>query len=93
MSTPYMFPDKDPGETLDYAVDWSRWLPGGDAIHQSQWIIPQDLTPVAQVNTATVATLWISGGVEGSRYTLTNIITTTGGRIAERSVTIRIRGK
>jgi hypothetical protein len=80
---------KDPDAILDYAVDWSRWL-AGDAIAASTWFVPTGLTKATESNTATKATVWLSGGVAGQTYTVTNRITTTGGRTEDRSFTIRV---
>ena len=80
---------KDPDAVLDYAVDWSRWL-AGDEIATSDWTVPSGLTHVSDSKTTTKATVWLSGGTVGQSYTVTNRITTTGGRTEERSFTIRV---
>lgn len=57
----YRFPDKDPGEKLDYTVDWSRYL-GDLTIIDFQWKIvkengdevPFDLANVFENDTVTV---------------------------------------
>lgn len=86
------FPDKDPDETLDYTLDWSRWL-STDTIQASTWAVPDGLTEDASSHGDDTATVWLSGGTVGTAYTLVNTITTTGGRVAERSVSLRIRSK
>jgi hypothetical protein len=80
---------KDPNAVLDYAVDWSRWL-AGDEIATSDWTVPSGLTKLSHSKTTTKATVWLSGGTAGQSYTVTNRITTTGGRTEERSFTIRV---
>jgi hypothetical protein len=80
---------KDPNATLDYAVDWSRWL-AGDEIAASAWIVPAGLTMVSETSTATTATVWLAGGAAGQSYTVTNRITTVAGRIEDRSFIIRV---
>jgi len=80
---------KDPNAILDYAVDWSRWL-AGDEIATSEWTVSSGLTKVSDSKTTTKATVWLSGGTAGQSYTVTNRITTTGGRTEERSFTIRV---
>lgn len=77
---------KDPDATLDYGFDWSLWL-GTDTIAISEWIVPSALTIVPGSETAddTKTKCFISGGVAGTNYTVTNKITTTGQRIEERS--------
>lgn len=84
--------EKDPDAILDYTVDWSRWL-GTDTIATSQWTVPTGLTEVTATNTPTSATVWLSGGTAGQAYTVTNRITTSGGRTDERSVVINVRDR
>lgn len=83
---------KDPAATLDYQVDWSAWL-GTDTIDTSTWTLPTALTKTSESHTPTVATIWVSGGVNGKIYYLTNHITTAGGRIDERTITIIMENK
>ncbi|MGQ9573563.1 MAG: phage fiber-tail adaptor protein [Chloroflexota bacterium] len=80
---------KDPNAVLDYAIDWSRWL-ADDEIASSTWTIPTGLTQVSASNSTTKATIWLSGGAAGQSYTITNRITTTGGRTDERSFVISV---
>lgn len=80
---------KDPDAVLDYSVDWSRWL-AGDELATSEWIVAADLTKASETNSPTKATVWLSGGAAGLSYSVTNRITTTGGRTEDRSFTIRV---
>jgi hypothetical protein len=80
---------KDPNAVLDYTVDWTRWL-AGDQIATSQWLVPTGVTKMADSKTTSSATVWLSGGTAGQSYTVTNRITTTGGRTEDRSFTIRV---
>ena len=83
---------KDPQAVLDYAIDWTKWLDEvGDSIETSTWIVPTGLTKVTETNTTKLATVWLSGGTVGENYTVTNRITTVGGRADDRSITIRVR--
>ncbi len=79
---------KDPDAVLDYAIDWSLWL-AGDEIATSDWSVPVGLTKVTDTKTAVKTTVWLSGGQAGQSYTVTNRITTTGGRTEDRSFTIK----
>jgi hypothetical protein len=80
---------KDPNAVLDYTLDWARWL-AGDQIATSEWLVLAGLTKVADTKTASSATVWLSGGTAGQSYTVTNRITTSGGRTEDRSFTIRV---
>lgn len=84
---------KDPDAKLDYTRDWSAWLAaaGDDTIDTSTWIVPAGLTAGAESQTDTSTTIWLSGGTVGERYSVTNRVTTTGGRIDDRTFTIDIR--
>lgn len=82
---------KDPSATLDYTFDWAPWLtPLADTISSVQWVLGDGLTKVSQSNTASAATAFISGGTVGTDAQLTCRITTAGGRIDDRSVTLKI---
>jgi hypothetical protein len=83
---------KDPQAVLDYTIDWTKWLDEvGDTIAMSTWIVPTGLTKVTETNTTKLATVWLSGGTDGTNYTITNRITTAAGRTDDRSITIRVR--
>ncbi|MGV1048216.1 MAG: hypothetical protein ACOYD4_06805 [Solirubrobacterales bacterium] len=79
---------KDPDATLDYTVDWSQWL-GEDTIDVSDWVVATGLTEDSATNTTTTATIWLTGGVPGQNYDVTNRITTTGGRVDDRTIRVR----
>ena len=80
---------KDPDAVLDYAVDWTLWL-AGDEIATSDWTVPVGLTKVTDTKTAVKTTVWLSGGQAGQSYTVTNRITTTGGRTEDRSFIVKV---
>lgn len=93
MTTPSSDNDilKDPDATLDYTWDWYKWLPNGDLIITSEFIVDPGITVVLQTNTGTNCTVWLSGGVSGLPYQVTNRITTVQGRTDDRTVTIRVQ--
>ena len=88
--------DKDPNEVLDYGFDWDDsekpWLVSGDVIDSSTWTADSsNLTIDSSSTTDTVTKVWVSGGVVGETYKLTNNIVTTGGRTGERSHCVVMR--
>lgn len=100
MSTPTGAADfiKDPDAVLDYIFDWSDWLPNGDTIISSEFVISPGLTIGPGPNggpdqyfTTTNATVWLSGGSQGQPYAVTNQVTTAGGRTDDRTITIRVQ--
>lgn len=85
---------KDPAAVLDYEVDWTAWLTeAGDTIDTSTWTVPDGITVDSDTHTATVATIWLSGGTLGTAYAVTNRITTAGGRTDERTIVILVRDR
>ena len=81
---------KDPDAKLDFGFDWSEWLDRGETINTSDWSVPEGITEVSDSKTDTVTTVWLSGGVEGQEYTITNSIITTGSREDDRSFKVKI---
>lgn len=82
----------DPAEKLDYGFDWSDgWLGvSGDTVTASTWAVsPTGPTLSAAANTTTATTVFMTGCTHGKIYSLTNQITTSLGRIGERTLTIR----
>lgn len=83
---------KDPDARLDYEVDWSEWLPTGDAITASLWEC-EDAALVLddeQFDTNS-ATVFASAGVLGTTYFVVNRIETGQGRINDQTIRIKIK--
>ena len=84
------FAPKDPSAVLDYRIDWSAWLAGGDVIVTSSWEVPPGITKDSESHTATTATITLSGGALGQKYDITNTITTAAGLTDCRTVRIPV---
>ncbi len=83
---------QDPQARLDYANDWTRWLPPGDALMSSTWVSSDpDLILENQELSPTVTRIWIRGGIENIDYYVTNHIVTVAARETDLTWTIRIR--
>jgi hypothetical protein len=83
---------KDPAAKLDYGVNWAPWLAVGETITASTWTVDTGLTvttPAASF-TGTATTVWLLGGTVGTTYKAVNQVTTSAGRIDERTLTIEI---
>lgn len=80
---------KDPNAVLDYVMDWARWL-GTDTIVASVWVVPTGLVKTSDSHTDTQAKVWLSGGVKGRTFTVTNRITTAAGRTDDRSFLLEV---
>jgi hypothetical protein len=88
---------KDPDDKRDYAVDWSTWLTNeGDTAASVQWITPAGIVrennPAPSL-TGGKATAWWSGGTDGVDYPITCRLTTTAGRVIDRTLTIKVRSR
>ena len=100
------WPSKDPDETVDYSMDWSRYLNSQATIDTVSWFvndssgvktrieageIVNNLQLVGVSNTNTVATANFGLGTNNTKYKLHCQIVDTSGTIAERSVTLPIK--
>jgi hypothetical protein len=87
-------PDIDPGDLLDYELDFVDSL-GVDNVQSATWsIVPADgLTIVTARNSVsgTKATVWLQDAVEGVETTVTAHITSVQGRKLDRSFKIKCR--
>lgn len=81
---------KDPNATLDYQWNYAEWL-DTDTIASHQIIVPIGLTLVSSTHTSSAVTAWISGGTVGKTYAVVCRITTTAGRIDDRTISLEIR--
>jgi hypothetical protein len=96
---------QDPSDVLDYLNDWQDTSEGKPFLGPSEvidtstwtayttgWVETDDITiddPVA-TKTDTTATVWVSGGVLGTTYYLTNHIVTDEGREKDDTISITI---
>ena len=92
--------EKDPDAKLDYTIDWSNWIVGGDTIANSHWIvstIDSDPNPMSEwtsnVLTAVDSrtTVYLQGGSVGNVYTITNRITTGNQLVEDRFFRIFVK--
>ena len=95
---------KDPDARLDYYFDWaalangtgdSNWLAGGETITAFEVTADAGLTsdvPAAPalVNGDTAVRVWLSGGTAGSRYQVACQVTTSAGRVDERTLVVDV---
>lgn len=80
-------------EVLDYVFNWTTegYLTGSETISSSSWTVASGLTKDSESNTTTTTTVWVSGGTAGEAYKLTNRITTSTTREAERSFFLYVK--
>ena len=88
---PLSWPQKGPGENLDYALNWAQPL-GTDAIQSSAWTLSSaDIIETDSSFTTKEAVIWLSGGTLNTTYTVTNTITTVAGRVFVQQVQLPVR--
>ena len=90
MATTCCFFLKDPSDTIDYGMDWNQFLPPTDALTNSEWVVPSGITMTRHRFSARAAYIWLAGGTVDTTYVLTNRITSSEGRIVERSLAILV---
>jgi hypothetical protein len=90
----YTFDPKDPDEKSDYQFDWaSKFLATGETISATTWTLTSGITKQSDTKTTGTTTIWLTGGTDGSDYDIANKITTSAGRIFERTATIPVRSR
>ena len=103
----YRWPDKDPDETSDYSVDWSRFITEAD-ISAAFWSLKLDdgtkdqfsdaetvdgLQFVQGTLSGKVATARFALGTVNKRYTVLCKVQTSDGLTFERAIHLRITEK
>jgi hypothetical protein len=101
----FRWPNKDPDETLDYSVDWSRWL-NGATISTVAWFVDNSsgvktalpasntvngLQNVAQTISGGVATINLGLGTNNTEYKIYCNMSDSSGNVAERVIRLRIK--
>lgn len=93
--------DKDPQSTLDYTIDWSKWINSGDTLVTSTWAIETiagDATPLASTTTTLdssnhLAHIWLTAGTSTNSYRVTNTVVTVNGLTEERYFRIFVKDR
>ena len=101
----FRWPNKDKDETLDYSVDWSRWI-GAATISQVVWYVDNSsgvktaitagntvngIQNVSQTISGNVATINLGLGTNNTEYKFTCSMTDSTGSTAERVIRLRIK--
>lgn len=101
----FRWPNKDPDETLDYSVDWSRWL-NGATISSVVWYVDgstgtktaltagntvNGLQNVSQTISNGVATINLGLGTNNIEYKIYCNMSDSSGNVAERVIRLRIK--
>ncbi len=92
--------EKQPSEVKDYDIDYAEWLtPAQDTIDDITATISSatEAVPTLVVdsvqNTLTTGKIWISGGTSDTKYKVTVLMTTNGGRIDESELIFHVKDR
>lgn len=101
----FRWPNKDPDESLDYSVDWSRFL-NGATISLVTWYVDDSsgvktaiaagqvvngIQNIAQTISNGVATINLGLGTNNTEYKFTCRMVDNTGNIAERVIRLRVK--
>jgi hypothetical protein len=82
---------QQPNDIRDYDIDFSEWFPVGDTIIESTVsVTPAGLT-VGDALAHPRIKVWVSGGVDGTRYKITVLASTNDGRAKEVELIVKIK--
>ena len=87
--------EKQPADVQDFDIDYTEWLAGiGDtAPGPGGFTVTVDagLTLAASTLVAGVVKIWTSGGLTGKTYKITCTLTTTGNRVKQAEIKVRVK--
>ena len=101
----FRWPNKDPDETLDYSVDWSRWL-NGATISSVVWSVDNSsgvktaitsgttvngIQNVSQTISGGVATINLGLGTANIEYKFYCTMSDSSGNVAESVIRLRVK--
>lgn len=89
----FTWASKDPDEVLDYNHDWSARLDGDTVTGPPEVIVEAGTVTVdsTTMGAGDVQTVWLSGGVAAEEVRLTLRVTTSGGRVYDEGVKLKIK--
>ena len=83
---------KQPGEILDYDMDYSEWFSNRTDLPLSSYAVAEaGITLVSFVLIGKVIKVTLAGGVDGSTYKVTTRLTTDSGIIREGDFAVTVR--
>lgn len=84
--------EKQPAEIQDYDIDFSEYLGDAEDTGASHTVtVPAGITKVSSTLVDGVVKVWLSGGTNGAKYRITATLTTTGGRVKEAEIDIKVK--
>ncbi len=87
--------EKQPGDRQDYDIEFGEWLAELEdtpaAVNPIAVAAPAGITLISSSLIGTAVKLWVSGGVNKTRYKFTVVMTTAQGRVKEAEIVIHVR--
>lgn len=83
----------DPNATLDFAFDWASWLEDGETLTAETVTATAGATVINDTIDGTRVVYWLTGGQVGSDVEVTCRVTSSAGRVDERSVRVLVRDR
>jgi hypothetical protein len=87
--------EKQPADIQDFDIDFTEWLAGMSDTAPGPTGLTVDietgLTLVAQQLLNGVAKVYTSGGTDGVTYKITATVTTTGGRVKQAEIKVKVK--
>lgn len=85
--------NKQPADRIDYDIDCSDLVAGGDSIASvaAPVVTPTGLTADAFVISANTVKIWFNSGVTGVTYKVEVTVTTTLGRVKQDEIKVKVK--
>ena len=84
------WPEKDPDDLLDYALDFGPQFGDGDQVVATEFVA-DGLTIHAQLADGNLAVVWLAGGLSGSRYLVSCTARSAQGRMVRLAAELPVR--
>lgn len=84
--------EKDADDTILVRFNWAAKL-AGETISSSDFILPDGMTEGTNSGTGSYRATLVSGGTEGSKYRVTNRITTSASRQLDWTKVVLVRAQ
>jgi hypothetical protein len=82
---------QQPADKLDYDVDYSEWLQTGDSVLSTVVTASPSGLTLSDLIVGSKVKVWVSGGVNLTKYKITVTTTTALGRIKQDELKVSIK--
>ena len=83
---------KQPADVQDYDIDFSEYLaPFADTGATHTVVVDAGITVLLSTLQTGVVKVWLSGGTTGTSYKVTATLTTTGGRVKQAEILVKVK--